>query len=141
MKTKFNPTKKLLALAAVAVLVGTAAGSFATLAPVKKMEAPKHEWTKSTTGTWAGQEKMWFKLNKEFATIWSSADGQKWDQVKEGTWQDKSGHWLKIDNKMLVGSADGKTWTEVPEWKWEGSDGTMNKFDTDWTLWVMTHNH
>lgn len=133
--------KRLLLLAAVAVLLGSAAASIATLAPVKRMEAPKHDWVQSSTGTWAGENKLSFKLNKEFATIWSSADGEKWEQVKEGTWQDKSGHWIKIDSKMLVWSTDGKTWTEVPEWKWEGTDGTWNKFDKDWTLWVMNHDH
>jgi hypothetical protein len=132
--------KKLLLMLAVAAMIGSAA-AIASLSPVKKVAAPKHEWAKSTTGTWSGQEKTWFKLNKEYATIWSSKDGQQWEQVKDGMWQDKTNHWIKIDNKMLVWSTDGKTWAEVPEWKWEGTDGSWNKFDKDWELWVMTHNH
>ncbi|MBO9564864.1 MAG: hypothetical protein J7621_18960 [Niastella sp.] len=96
------------------------------------------DWTKSSTGTWAGMKDgktYWYKLDKK-AGLWWSTDGKKWAEVKDGAWADKEGKWLKIHDKKLVWSTDGKAWSEVPEWKWEGSDGKWYKFDAQWGLWV-----
>lgn len=127
---------------AIAALIGNATVSAITPFIPSEIAGPTHEWEKSVNGTWAGANKVWYRLNTEQATLWSSPDGEKWDQVTDGKWQDNAGRWLKIDNKMLVWSADnGATWSEVPEWSWEGTDGTWNKFDKDWNLMVLIHNH
>jgi len=96
------------------------------------------EWTKSTTGAWAGVREgatYWYKLDKN-AQLWWSIDGKEWAAVKDGMWADKEGKWLKIHDKKLVWTTDGKEWGEVPEWKWEGADGKWYKFDANWALWV-----
>ena len=131
--------KKLIL--AVALLIGGTAANMEAKNAVKggsvvKMDEPKFE--KSKDGTWMGANKTWYKLNTKDASVWMSKDGKKWDVVKDGMWQDKSEKWLKIVDKDLKWSTDGgKTWSTVPEWKWEGADGTWNKFDKDWSLWVV----
>lgn len=120
---------------AVALLVAGSSLESKVNAGVKtEVSAPK--WKKSKTGTWAGKEGVWYKLNTKDASVWWSKDGNDWAMSEEGTWQDKEGKWLKIGDNKLWWSKDGSSWAEVPEWTWEGTDGKWYKFDDKWTLWV-----
>jgi hypothetical protein len=128
--------KKLMLVAAL-LSMGLATEAKTSVSNDTKVAYSEPKWEKSTTGTWEGAKKTWYKVNTKDATIWWSTDGKKWEASKDGMWQDKEGKWLKIVDKDLKWSADGgKTWSTVPEWKWEGHDGVWNKFDKDWSLWI-----
>ncbi len=129
--------KKVILSVALAALIFAANTSVSANTLTGRTTISVADWAKSKDGTWAGNNKTWYKIDKD-AKLWKSMDGKKWEADASGMWQDKDGKWLKIDNKSLKWSADGgKTWSEVPEWKWQGSDGMWNKFDKTWSLWTM----
>jgi hypothetical protein len=128
---------KKLILAAALLSMGLSLEAKTTLVNNITVTFSEPKWMKSESGTWAGANKTWYKLNTKDVTVWMSMDGKKWDVVKDGMWQDKDGKWLKIVDHDLKWSADGgKTWSGVPEWKWQGTDGKWYKFDKDWSLWT-----
>lgn len=120
----------------IAVALLMAGSSFDNVVKADVTTSVVAKWEKSKTGTWAGKNSVWYKLNPKDASLWWSKDGKKWEKSSDGTWQDKEGKWLKIGEKKLWWSKDGAKWSEVPEWTWEGTDGKWYKFDDKWNLWV-----
>ncbi|MCE3227205.1 MAG: hypothetical protein K0S32_1756 [Bacteroidetes bacterium] len=126
--------KKLIS--AIALVTLSLCATAASLKVEPGITMSNHDWKKSEKGNWMGNNKVWYKLNKNDKTIWMSTDGKKWDKAKDNMWQSKDGKWVKINDGKVVESGDsGKTWTEASDWTWEGGNGMFYKFDLSWDLW------
>lgn len=129
--------KKLLLLASLAFLAVTTTSTTASAQAGKFVKAAS-PYEKSTTGTWIGIDRLYYKLNAADKTVWSSVDGTTgWNQIKSGIWNDKNGKWIKVEGTKLIWSADqGINWRDLPEGTWEAGDGKFHRFNASWQLLV-----